>query len=170
MLVNKSSVITVRCPWCGSIQMNSISPFQLSGGSSLTFNCQCGEELFTLKKTESGGYQLKISCIACDCRHIYKLGYKDLWKTEVYILNCLYTHIEVCFIGRREPVLEAVERYERELDDIINELGIEEFLDDDDLWSESFSQFMDTIEKVNFGKELGKNKIDSLAERPERTK
>lgn len=170
MLVNINTVVAVRCPWCGSIQLNSISPFQLSGGNQVTAKCQCGEELFTLRKRGSGKYQMKISCIACDYEHNYRLGYKELWKKDICVLSCLYTHIEVCFLGKRKHVVEAVERYEKELEEIINELGIEEFLDDEDLWSESFSQFMDTIERINFNKDLGKNKVDSLAKGPEQSK
>ena len=170
MLINRKTVVAVRCPWCGNMQTNTADPFQISTGEGITVKCQCGEEVFTLKKKKTNGYQLNISCIACDHEHIYKLGYKDLWKTNLCILDCHYTHMEVCFLGRESYVKQAVEAYEREMEEIIRQLGIEEFLGDDDLWSESFTRFMDTVEKVNFNSDLGKNIVDFIPKRPKHSK
>ena len=78
--------------------------------------------------------------------------------------------MEVCFLGRETDVKQAVERYEREMEEIIKELGIEEFLEDDDLWSESFTRFLDSVEKVNYNKELGKNIVDLIARDPNHSK
>jgi hypothetical protein len=169
MLVDRSTVIAVRCPWCGSVQFNTVAPFQLSGGSAIDAQCQCGEKLFTLRRTDGGGYRINISCIACDCEHNYRLGYNELWKSNICVLRCLYTQIEVCFMGRMQQVVEAVDRYEKELEGIINELGIEEFLDEE-LWSESFGYLLDTIERVNFDKDLGQNISDILVKRPKPSK
>lgn len=170
MLINRKTTLAVRCPWCGNISTNKLDPFDISGDDGITAKCPCGQDLFTLKKRKAGGYQLNISCIACDYEHIYRLGYKELWKTNLFILNCHYTNMEVCFLGRETDVKQAVERYEREMEEIIKELGIEEFLEDDDLWSESFTRFLDSVEKVNYNKELGKNIVDLIARDPNNSK
>lgn len=170
MLIDKKTAMAVRCPWCGSISINSVNPFEVPMGEGLTVECLCGQELFTLKKRKSGGYQLKISCIACDYEHIYKIGYRELWKTDLFILNCHYTNMEVCFLGRNAQVKEAIDRYEREMEEVIRELGIEEFLEDDDLWTESFTRFLDSVEKVNYNKDLGKNIVDLIVKGPKHSK
>ena len=64
-----------------------------------------------------------------------------MWKSDLFILNCHYTNMEVCFLGSETNVKQAVDRYEREMEEIIKELGIEEFLEDEDLWSDSFTRF-----------------------------
>lgn len=170
MLVDVRSVVAVRCPWCGSIQLSRINPFELSGRGRIMSMCECGEELFTVSRIKPGSYQMKIACIACDSHHNYKLGYKELWKRKVHVINCLRTGMEVCFLGKEGHVVQAVERYERELDELISELGLEDFLEGEDLWAESFSQFMDTVERVNYKKEFGKSKTDSVLKGPEHSK
>ncbi len=167
MIINRKTVLAVRCPWCGGMHTTTVDPFRISSGDGITAKCQCGQEIFTLRKRKTDGYQLNISCIACDYEHIYRLGYRDLWKTDLCILNCHYTNMEVCFLGRETNVKEAVERYEREMEEIIRELGIEEFLGEDDLWSESFARFMETVEKINYKNDLGKNIVDLMAKGPD---
>ncbi|MGI6704674.1 MAG: hypothetical protein ACOX42_11845 [Clostridia bacterium] len=170
MLINRKATMAVRCPWCGNIRINKVDPFSISGGDGITAKCMCGQDLFTLKKRQAGGYQLNISCIACDYEHIYRLGYRELWKSDLFILNCHYTNMEVCFLGSETNVKQAVDRYEREMEEIIKELGIEEFLEDEDLWSDSFTRFLDSVEKVNYNKELGKNIVDLIARGPKHSK
>jgi len=171
MLVDVRTAIAVRCPWCGSIRLSNINPFQLTGKGSVTVDCECGEELFTLAREKSDSYSLKIACIACENEHIYKLRYKELWKQEVYILNCIYTDIEICFLGEEKHVVDTVKRYEEELDNLISELGLEDFLEDEDFWAETCNHFVDNIDRINYRDDYGKNKIDSvLLKGPKRSK
>lgn len=170
MLINRKTTVAVRCPWCGNIHINKVSPFSISGNEGATAKCPCGRDLFTLKRRRSGGYQLNISCIACDCEHIYRLENRKLWKSDLFILNCHYTDMEVCFLGKETDVKEAVDSYEKEMEEIIKELGIEEFLEDDDLWVEGFTNFLDNVEKSNYKKELGKNIVDLIARGPKHSK
>lgn len=170
MVVDMRAVIAARCPWCGSIQLSDITPFQLAGKNKVTVDCDCGEELFTLTREKSGSYSLKIACIACDNEHIYKLGYKDLWKQRINVLNCIYTGMEICFLGSSKHVVDTINRYEKELDKLIQELGLEEFADDEDFWAENLSQFFDSIDKINYKDDFGENKIDNVLKGPKQSK
>ncbi len=170
MIVDMRAVIAARCPWCGNIQLTDVNPFQLTGGSRVEVDCECGEELFTLAREKSGSYSLKIACIACDNKHIYRLGYKDLWKQEVHILCCQHTGLEICFLGSGKHVVETLNRYEEELDKLIEELGLEETADEEDFWTENFSQFMDSIDRINYDEEFGKNNMKGILEKPKRSK
>lgn len=170
MLINRKTAIAVRCPWCGNIRLNKVNPFGISNDGGITVKCLCGQKLFTLKRRKAGGYQLNVSCIACDYEHIYRLENRELWKTDLFVLNCHYTNMEVCFLGREAEVKQAVDDFEREMEAIIKELGIEEFLEDDELWAESFTKFLDSVERVNYNKELGNNIVDLLIRGPKHNK
>ncbi len=170
MLINRKSTLAVRCPWCGNICISEVDPFSISGNRGAMAKCLCGQDLFSLKKQKSGGYQLNISCIACDYEHIYRLESRELWKDDLSILNCHYTNMEVCFLGKESKVRQAVETYEKEMEEIIEELGIEELLENDVQWTENYTKFLDSVERVNHNEKLGKNIVDLIIKGPNHRK
>lgn len=128
MLLNeKETTIAYRCPHCGASIYSMVGIFALSG-DLLKLKCECGESELTIQRIPDGKVRLSVPCIVCAKPHIYTLGQNTFFRRDgdTFRLPCAYTGLDLCFIGKKEDVSEAIQKANDELLALMQEAGLED--------------------------------------------
>ncbi|MBQ7365447.1 MAG: hypothetical protein IJW46_07595 [Clostridia bacterium] len=140
----KETTLAYRCPHCGATVFSIVGIFALSG-DMLKLRCSCGKSETVLTYTSDRKLRLSVPCIACPKPHYFTLGQNTFFSREegVFRLPCSYTGIDVCFIGKQEAVMAAVEESNEALLKLLSDAGMEDIArmrgeeEEDDLRSEN---------------------------------
>ena len=96
---DKSCVIASRCPECGAIIADRISIFSMSSGHH-NIKCKiCGKSTLTLALSADGKIRLSVPCLVCPHPHPFTLASTSFFNKELFILQCSYSGLDICFIG-----------------------------------------------------------------------
>ncbi len=127
LLTEKETTIAYRCPHCGASIFSMVGIFSLSG-DLMKLKCSCGESELTIQRTADQKIRLSVPCIACVKPHMYTLGQNTFFrrKGDVFRLPCSYTGLDLCFIGGKEDVAEAIQKANDELLALMQEAGLED--------------------------------------------
>ena len=106
--------IAFRCPDCGTIIYGFVGRFALSAGM-LRIKCTCGKHALDVSITSDGKVRLSVPCIFCKQNHNYVVAQSIFFGRELFLLNCPYSNMDICFIGDKEKIDEEVARSEKEL-------------------------------------------------------
>ena len=102
---DKKTFLAYRCPHCGGGVIGICGDFALAGGRLLKL-------------------RLTVPCLLCATDHHYLVSKSVFYGKDLFLLNCAYTNLDVCFIGDGQKVEKALEENEKELKRILADAGI----------------------------------------------
>lgn len=114
----QTTTVAFICPSCGSSVVKDINIFSLSGG--LDISCRCGETL-TLKVNADRKVTLSVPCLACPENHTTRLSSASFFQKDLFTVQCPYTALDICYIGKRDNVLKALEDNKKYLEETFAE-------------------------------------------------
>lgn len=127
--------IAYRCPDCGVAMIGEINIFALMSGET-NLRCSCGESVMNINYIKSRDtVSLNVPCVACPTSHPYQISASTFRGSELFILQCSATGLDVCFIGDKARVIKAVD------DNTIELQKLMEFADNDSFEEEDFDLF-----------------------------
>ncbi len=124
MLFETNISAAVKCTECGKLGIVDISLFDLSKKDSHHCTCECGKVLLKIKSSGCKNFRVYIPCVGCDKEHLYVFNSRQVLSEKVKILSCPVSRMDIAFIGNRSLVREVAAKQERDLQELINVLGI----------------------------------------------
>ena len=97
MVLNAYSRIAVKCSECGKYNIVDLNIFQLKIPTIV--RCDCGQRMFKAHIYKAQ-LMLNIDCISCDEHHNYSYRLKEVMKSQVDIISCPLTGMEIAFLGK----------------------------------------------------------------------
>ncbi len=151
VLKQKESTIAYRCPHCGSGILSLVGVFALSG-DMIKLKCDCGKSELIIQKCGDGKLRLTVPCMFCPKPHQFVVSSNSFFEEDIYAIPCSMTGFDICFIGKKDSVLSALNESEKQIVDMLREAGYGEEASLDDLLAESPANADDTDEDddVNF--------------------
>ncbi len=126
MILNpKESIVSYRCPHCGTTVMSMIGTFALSG-DLIKLKCSCGESELIISYTNDNKIRLTVPCLACENPHTYNISSEAFFSRELLELSCKALGINICFVGNKDNVFEAIEKSDKELQEMMGEYSLED--------------------------------------------
>ncbi len=126
MILNpKESVVAYRCPKCGTTVLSMVGTFALSG-DLIKLKCHCGESELVISYTKDKKVRLVVPCLACDNPHTFTISSSAFFERDLLELSCTVLGLNICFVGNKEKVFEAIERSDKELAEMMGEYSIED--------------------------------------------
>ncbi len=119
---NTESTIAYRCPHCGSGILSMVGVFALTG-DMIKLKCDCGQSELIIQNARDGKLRLTVPCIMCPRPHQYVLSRTAFFDKALFTLPCGMTETDICFIGHKDEVLDALDRSEQQIIDILHEAG-----------------------------------------------
>jgi hypothetical protein len=123
---DKTTTIAYRCPDCGREIKSEVNIFQLSG-NNFYLECGCGKSKLNVSLSHDGKVRLLVPCLACPHAHPYTLSSSMFFSRELFILQCSFSGMDICFIGKPTKVEEALEKSSEELLDLMDSELDEQF-------------------------------------------
>ncbi len=125
VLKPKESIVSYRCPHCGTTVMSMVGTFALSG-DLIKLKCSCGESELVISYTKDNKIKLTVPCLACENPHTFSINSASFFERELLELSCKVLGLNICFIGNKEKVFEAIERSDKELAELMGEYTLED--------------------------------------------
>ncbi len=147
ILSQKETVIAYRCPHCGMGVMSIVGAFSLSG-DLMKLKCSCGHSELQIFRASDKKIRLNVPCLICPKGHSYTVGQSTFFAREgVFTLSCTLSGLPLCFIGKKDDVIAALEEATRELEELLAEAGTDS-LDDIREKSDSDDPFDASIDDI----------------------
>ncbi len=135
ILKPENTTVTYRCPYCGEFVESIVGVFSLSG-SLIRIKCTCGKSELQITNTSDGKVRLSVPCLVCEKEHMYTVSKNVLFSSDLFSLSCMYSDLDICFIGNAESIKKAQLKANEELQKILDENGIDDYFareeDEDD--------------------------------------
>ena len=129
MILNPGQTnVAYRCPDCGTVVYGFVGKFALSA-SMLRLKCPCGNSAMDISVTQDKKVRLSVPCIFCRQNHNYVVSQSIFFERDLFLLNCPYSNMDICFIGEKEKTDEQVERTGKELERLLIDLEAESLKD-----------------------------------------
>jgi len=125
VLKPKESIISYRCPHCGTTVMSMVGTFALSG-DLIKLKCSCGESELIISYTKDNKIKLSVPCLACENPHSFSINSSTFFEKDLLELNCKVLGLPICFVGNKDKVFEAIERADKELAEMMGEYSIDD--------------------------------------------
>ena len=126
VLQQKQTTVAYRCPECGSIVLSLVGVFALSA-DMIRVKCPCGASEMEILYTKDKKVRLTVPCFACPTAHSYLISSSLFFEKELFVLPCAYSGLDICFIGHKDQVQEAIQKAEEELLDMLGDVDFEEY-------------------------------------------
>lgn len=160
MVVPTDTVIALRCPDCGRLELFHLSRFFISKRGPGRVICSCGMEKARVSTRDHVTYTLDIECTICDLRHNYQFSGKKIWSADVTPLMCLETGLDLGSIGPRDKVRATIQTYQEELESLIEELGGPGYFSNPDVMFEVLNYLQEMADEGGIFCPCGKNRIE----------
>ena len=146
ILDSKETTVAYRCPHCGAGVMSVVGVFSLSG-DMIKLKCSCGKSELLLQYTKDKSVRITAPCIICPKPHNYTVSTAVFFSNELFRLGCTYTGLDICFIGGKDNVLEALKENESLLLGMFEEAGVTSLdaLHKDDPFDDADDPFVDDV-------------------------
>lgn len=129
--------VAYRCPECGVAMIGEINIFALMSGET-HLRCSCGESVMSINYIKSRDIvNLNVPCVACPTSHPYQISASTFRDSELFVLQCSATGLDIAFIGNKARVIKAVD------DNTIELQKLMEFADNDTFEENSLDIFKD---------------------------
>ncbi len=135
----KSAHIAYRCPECGSIIYGLVGQFALSAGM-VRIKCSCGGSALDITTTNDKKLRLSVPCLFCKQNHNFVVSQNIFYGRDLFLLNCPYANMDICFMGDKEKTDAAIEESDKKLSMLLADLEVESIkdmqpvdLDEDDI-------------------------------------
>jgi len=126
ILKSRESLVAFRCPHCGSSILSMVGVFALSG-DLIKLKCDCGESELVIIRQGDDRIKLTVPCIICPNPHVFTLSTGSFFTRDLITLTCPLSGIDVGFIGKEQPVRDALDETERELDSLLEAAELDNF-------------------------------------------
>ncbi|MCL2517569.1 MAG: hypothetical protein FWF15_03300 [Oscillospiraceae bacterium] len=126
ILNSRQAAVAYRCPYCGINTISMVGIFSLSG-DMFKLKCKCGKSELTITYTSDRKIRLNVPCLICPNSHNYVISSNTFFEKESFNLSCTYTSVEICFIGTHEVVMEELKKSDIELNNMLQEAGLDDF-------------------------------------------
>ena len=129
MILNPGqTTVAYRCPDCGTVIYGFVGQFALSAGL-LRLKCSCGNSAMDISVSSDKKVRLSVPCIFCKQNHNYVVSQSIFFGRDVFLLNCPYSNMDICFIGQKEKTDEHIKRTGEELEKLLTDLEAESLKD-----------------------------------------
>ena len=128
MVANLQTHIAYRCPECGTVIYGFVGKFALSA-NLLRIKCSCGHSAVDINITGDKKIRISAPCIFCKKNHSFVVSQSLFFGREVFLLNCPYANMDICFIGDKEKIDSEVEHSTEELSRLLANLEAESIKD-----------------------------------------
>ncbi len=119
ILDQKKTTLAYRCPSCLGVPTSMVGAFSLSG-DLFKLKCTCGNSHLSVEKTSDDKIRLTVPCLACPTPHTYVISKNVFFGSDIFVIPCSLSGIDICFIGKEKEVASAVIRSN---DEIMKALG-----------------------------------------------
>lgn len=127
MLISTLTTFALRCPRCGKLQYYALSRFSLNRTNSVAYHCKCGATLINIEKKGRDNLCLQVACMMCETMHkFYYKGYQ-IWKSNLWVIVCPTSGVEIGYMGKRKSVLESVRKEREHIMQVADSLGCDKF-------------------------------------------
>lgn len=123
ILDTKETAVAYRCPHCGKGIISMVGIFALSG-DMIKLKCDCGKSELMMTYDKEDKVRLTVPCIICPKPHNFTVSKRLFFSKEVFRLGCTFTGLELCFIGAKDAVIEALSENESMLLGMFEEAGV----------------------------------------------
>ena len=147
ILADKRTTVAYRCPCCGQAVLSVVGIFTLSA-DMMKLKCQCGGSDMTITKTGEDKIRITLPCLVCPKPHSYLLSKDIFFSSQLFVIPCSYTGLDVAFMGSEEKVSAALEEQAAALNKILEENGLDDFKrlrEDDRCDEQEYSQVEDIV-------------------------
>lgn len=124
----KESHIAYRCPECGTAVIGLVGKFALSA-NMLRLKCSCGASHLDVTVTSDKKIRLTVPCLFCKSSHNFVVSESIFFGRDLFLLNCPYANMDICFIGDKDKTDEALMRSGAELEQLLKSLEAESLSD-----------------------------------------
>lgn len=120
--------IAYRCPECLDTVVGIVGKFALSA-DMLRLRCPCGKSAADISVGQDGKVRLSVPCLLCRKNHSFSLSSSLFFERDIFRLNCPYANIDICFVGEKEKIDEALDRSAEALTRLAADFGAESVKD-----------------------------------------
>lgn len=126
VLDKKQTTFAYRCPACGAGVISAVDIFALSA-PMIKLKCSCGGSEALIEKQSDGKIRLTVPCLICPKPHTYLLSPAVFFGKDEFFLNCMYSDMNIGFLGDMDYVKANLAKSELELLDLMEKCGMEDF-------------------------------------------
>lgn len=123
VLEQKQTHVAYHCPHCGMAVLGYVGEFALSA-DMLKIKCDCGNSALTVTYTNDKKIRLAVPCLFCENPHHYVVSQEVFFARDIFLLGCPYMGMDVCFIGKPEPLQKALNESAAALNDFFEKNGL----------------------------------------------
>ena len=128
MVANLQTHIAYRCPECGTMIYGFVGKFALSA-NLLRVKCSCGHSALDINITNDKKVRISAPCLFCKQNHSFVVSQSIFFGRDIFLLNCPYANMDICFIGSKEKIDEETIRSGKELERLLADLEAESIKD-----------------------------------------
>ena len=128
VLDNVNTHVAYRCPDCGTGIYGFVGKFALKA-NMLRLKCSCGNSVMDMKITNDNKVRISVPCVFCKQNHSYVVSQSIFFGRDIFLLNCPYANMDICFIGAKEKTDAEIQRTEEELSRLLMNLEAESIKD-----------------------------------------
>ena len=151
--------IAYKCFSCGTFDFTKVNLFKLFLYENIKSCCKCGNAILKIEKTNRNDFRLMVPCIGCGTEHQHLIARESLLCNNVTIFTCPTTGIKNCFIGKDDAVRKFIDRFEKELDGIIDGLGYDSYFENPQVMLDTLNKIHDIAETGNLRCGCGSDQI-----------
>lgn len=159
MIIDRRKLVSYRCPFCGSMRYEPFSIFDFQKKSKHVILCSCRKSALQAYSDGSRNYNFEIPCIICGSIHKVKFSSRSLWDNCINSIVCDKTNTEIAYVGEQAEVHEKVNRHEKEIDDLIDKLGFDDYFLNVRIMLDVLNRIHDLAETGGLMCECGSSKI-----------
>lgn len=128
VLDRKETTVAYRCPDCGCFVKSVVGVFSLSA-DMLKLKCSCGKSEMSIVYGKDKKIRFIVPCFVCPKPHSFNISSQMFFAKELFAFPCAYSGLDICYFGKEDKVSEACDNADRELTEILAEMGCESLPD-----------------------------------------
>lgn len=160
MLVEGSFLLAVPCGFCGKMEIQRISLFQLAKGKKEKFTCSCGKAQIYIKTQDYKTFEFNIPCSICGEDHIFYYTLHQLFTGKGYMGKCSLTGSDILVIGNKDWIESYTKKANAQMDQIMEELGFDNYFYNPDIMMDALDGVHKIAEEGNLYCDCGSKEID----------
>lgn len=160
MLINPKFTIAYKCAACGTYEYFDISLFELSAKKKLDLSCRCKKSSICISIEASKSIELDILCMSCGEEHVFLLDKKDIITKKTIDFLCSKTGMQQVFVGDDNHIREKIDYLEKELDELINFFGYDNYFSNTQVMFDILNKLHDIAERGNLICECGSGEVE----------
>jgi hypothetical protein len=146
MILLTETLFAMRCPSCGKLEFHPLSIFAFSGNRTVKLLCSCGNSKIIIGSKHYKKFWVQLPCVLCETKHLLYYDFKQIWSSKVTYMLCTDTNLELGFFGPPEQVREIAESQSNNIDNIIDELGYDDYFHNPEVMMEALNCLHDIAE------------------------